>query len=99
MKTKSSSKRKLLLGLKYSLMEGGFSAVLLVVIVINGAFVVGYARKVLNLSEEWIGVHTALPFLVNIVHPLITAVVLQWGRRKEICVGFSVAVAMLSLGS
>src|SRR2546422_779917 len=67
MKTTPLSKRQLLLGLKYSTFDGAFSSVMLTLNVINGAFVIAFARKVLGMSEQLIGGLTALPFLVNIL--------------------------------
>jgi MFS family permease len=95
METRMLKKRERLIGLKYSVMDGAFSSVFLVLVLVNGAFVLAFARKVLGLSEQWIGFLTSLPFIVNIAQPFITAVATKFGHRKAISVGFSWVVAVI----
>jgi MFS family permease len=95
METTTLKKRERLFGLKYSVMDGSFSTVFLVLVLVNGAFVLAFARKVVGLSEQWIGFLTSLPFIVNIAQPFFTAVATKFGHRKAISVGFSWVVAVL----
>jgi MFS family permease len=95
MKTTPLSKRELLLGLKYSILEGVFAVGLQVLIIVNGAFVISFARKVLHLSDEMIGLLSALPFVAGVMQPFGSALASQWWRHKTVALVFSLIITVI----
>ena len=71
-------------GLKYSIIEGGFSATFGAMF--SSVFITGFALKFLDADLGKIGILAALPILANAIQVVSAYVVQRTGKKKLLCI-------------